>query len=223
MATVILFNKPFQVLSQFSDRGDQPGSAESAATTTAGNAARPRRATLADHLQAPAFRVAGRLDYDSEGLLLLTDDGALQQQITHPRHKLWKTYWAQVEGRPNQEQIAALQAGVTLRDGPTLPARVRAMEPPTTLWPRDPPVRMRLTVADSWLEISIREGRNRQIRRMTAAVGLPTLRLIRVAIGDWTLEGLSPGAHRRLTVHPPRKRSGAKTGGDQSRRRRQKP
>ena len=204
MATVILFNKPFQVLSQFSDRSDHPAASAAAST---GDTRQPARATLADYLQAPGFRVAGRLDFDSEGLLLLTDSGALQQQITHPRHKLWKTYQVQVEGTPDAAQIAALQAGVTLRDGPTLPARVHVIGTPAQLWPRTPPVRSRLTVSDSWLEISIREGRNRQVRRMTAAVGLPTLRLIRTRIGDWSLEGLAPGAHRRLTVHAPQQRA----------------
>jgi 23S rRNA pseudouridine2457 synthase len=203
MATVILFNKPFQVLSQFSDRSDHPRASAAAST---GGALPAARATLANYLQAPGFRVAGRLDFDSEGLLLLTDSGALQQQITHPRHKLWKTYQVQVEGIPDPEQIAALQAGVTLRDGPTLPARVRRIDAPAQLWPRSPPVRSRLTVSDSWLEISIREGRNRQVRRMTAAVGLPTLRLIRTQIGDWSLEGLAPGAQRRLTVHAAQQR-----------------
>lgn len=186
MATLILLNKPFQVLSQFSDR--ESGSS---------------RATLADYLQAPSFRVAGRLDYDSEGLLLLTDDGQLQQQIANPRHKLWKTYWVQVEGIADDAALATLISGVELKDGRTLPARARRIAAPQGLWPRDPPVRRRLTVADSWLEISIREGRNRQLRRMTAAVNLPTLRLIRCQVGDWNLEGLAPGEHRRLTVQRP--------------------
>lgn len=185
MANVILINKPFRVLSQFSDRDP---------------AAPNARATLADYLQAPGFRPAGRLDYDSEGLLLLTDDGRLQQQIANPRHKLWKTYWVQVEGEAGESALRQLEAGVTLNDGPALPARVRRIPPPLELWPRQPPVRTRLTVADSWLQISIREGRNRQVRRMTAAVGLPTLRLIRWQVGDWTLAGLAPGAHRRLRV-----------------------
>lgn len=204
MATVILFNKPFQVLSQFSDR-DNPsgpkdmrapaGSSEGKQTAT--------RETLTDYFSAPEFRVAGRLDYDSEGLLLLTDNGQLQQQIANPRHRLWKTYWVQVEGTAEAAQLDALRNGVTLRDGPTLPARVRRIDAPVGLWPRTPPVRTRLTVSDSWLKISIREGRNRQLRRMTAAVGLPTLRLIRYAIGDWTLEGLAPGEHRKITVNAP--------------------
>jgi len=170
------------------------------------------RATLADYLQAHGFRVAGRLDYDSEGLLLLTDDGQLQQQIANPRHKLWKTYWVQVEGIADDAALNTLKNGVVLKDGPTLPARVRRMAEPEGLWPRDPPVRQRLTVADSWLEISIREGRNRQVRRMTAAVNLPTLRLIRYRVGDWTLEGLAPGEHRRLTVHRPGPKVAAERG-----------
>jgi 23S rRNA pseudouridine2457 synthase len=182
MANIILFNKPFRVLSQFSDdRG---------------------RATLGDYFSAPGFRAAGRLDYDSEGLLVLTDDGRLQQQIANPRHKRWKTYLVQVEGTPGERELHQLRQGIELKDGPTLPARVRAIDAPA-LWPRDPPVRQRLNVPDAWLEISIREGRNRQVRRMTAAVGLPTLRLIRTVVGDWSLDGLAPGEHRRLEVHLP--------------------
>jgi len=182
MPWIILFNKPFQVLSQFTDEQG--------------------RATLADYLAAPAFKAAGRLDYDSEGLLLLTDDGVLQQQIANPRHQRWKTYWVQVEGQLTDEALQHLRAGVQLRDGPTLPARARHIDPPD-LWPRLPPVRERKTVVDSWLELGICEGRNRQVRRMTAAVGFPTLRLVRIRIGDWTVEGLQPGAHRRLEVAVP--------------------
>jgi 23S rRNA pseudouridine2457 synthase len=196
MANIILFNKPFRVLSQFSDdRG---------------------RTTLADYLSAPGFRVAGRLDYDSEGLLVLTDDGRLQQQIANPRHKRWKTYLVQVEGVPDASTLEKLRDGVTLNDGPTLPARVRTVSDPG-IWPRVPPVRSRRTVPDSWLELSIREGRNRQVRRMTAAVGLPTLRLVRTAVGDWSLDGLAPGEHRRLEIHMPKPRE---TGRLMSRRRR---
>lgn len=183
MADLILFNKPFRVLSQFSDSGG--------------------RATLADYLTAPGFRVAGRLDFDSEGLLLLTDNGRLQQQIANPRFKLWKTYQVQVEGEIDQQAIARLVAGVQLQDGPTLPARAEPIPPPPDLWPRIPPIRKRLTVPDSWLQLSIREGRNRQVRRMTAAVGFPTLRLVRVQVGDWTLQGLQPGDRRQVVVHPP--------------------
>ncbi len=185
MASLILFNKPYRVLSQFSDdRG---------------------RATLADYLDAPGFRAAGRLDYDSEGLLVLTDDGTLQQQIANPRHKRWKTYLVQVEGEPSSEALTGLREGLLLKDGPTLPARVRAIPAPE-LWPREPPVRERRNIPDTWLELSIREGRNRQVRRMTAAVGLPTLRLVRTQVGDWSLEGLAPGQHRRIEIHMPKRR-----------------
>ncbi|PLW66863.1 pseudouridine synthase [Pseudohalioglobus lutimaris] len=189
MAKIILFNKPFHVLSQFSD-GEG-------------------RSTLADFLRAPGYRVAGRLDYDSEGLLLLTDDGRLQQQIANPRHKRWKTYWVQVEGAIDQTAIDKLCNGLSLKDGPTLPARARPIAPPD-LWPRNPPVRERKSVPDSWLELSIREGRNRQVRRMTAAAGFPTLRLVRHQVGDWSLEGLQPGEHRIETVNLPRESLAAK-------------
>lgn len=182
MALVILFNKPFRVLSQFTDEQG--------------------RETLADYLSAPGCRAAGRLDYDSEGLLLLTDDGALQQHIANPRHKRWKTYRVQVEGMISDEALQRLSAGVELKDGATLPARARRITPPE-LWPRVPPVRERKSVPDSWLELSIREGRNRQVRRMTAAVGYPTLRLVRTRVGDWSLEALQPGQHRQLDVHMP--------------------
>jgi 23S rRNA pseudouridine2457 synthase len=181
MAQIILFNKPFRVLSQFTDSDG--------------------RATLADYLKAPGFRVAGRLDYDSEGLLLLTDDGHLQQQIANPRHKQWKTYRVQVEGTVQPGALEQLATGVQLKDGPTRPAKCRAIAEPEGLWPRDPPVRQRQTVTDSWLELSIREGRNRQVRRMTAAVNHPTLRLIRSQIADWSLDGLQPGEFRTVTVH----------------------
>ena len=187
VAQLILFNKPFQVLSQFSDRDPPEG---------------VTRATLADYLQAPGFKVAGRLDYDSEGLLLLTDHGALQQQIANPGFKRWKTYLVQVEGRAEDAQLRELAAGVELADGLSLPARARRVASPE-LWPRDPPIRQRQNVPDSWLEISLREGRNRQVRRMTAAVGLPTLRLVRIRIGDWDLAGLLPGEYRRITINMP--------------------
>lgn len=186
MAELILFNKPYRVLSQFRDRAG--------------------RATLGDYLEAPGFYPAGRLDYDSEGLLLLTDDGALQQRITDPAFKLWKTYLLQVEGTPTPAALQALRSGVSLRDGPTRPARVRPVAPPPWLWPREPPVRERRQRPTQWLEVALREGRNRQLRRMTAAVGLPTLRLLRSAIGDWHLDGLAPGQLRRLRVHLPRDR-----------------
>ena len=174
---LIAFNKPYGVLCQFTDRSVPP------------------RPTLAGFGLPPGVYAAGRLDLDSEGLLLLTDDGALAHRMTDPAHRQVKTYVVQVEGLPTDGQLQALAAGVVLRDGPTRPARVRTIPPPA-LWPRDPPVRARRTVPDAWLELSIGEGRNRQVRRMTAAVGLPTLRLVRVAIGPHRLGGLSPGAWR---------------------------
>jgi 23S rRNA pseudouridine2457 synthase len=179
MSQLILFNKPFRVMSQFSANGD--------------------KTTLADFIDIPKVYPAGRLDYDSEGLLLLTDDGDLQHRISHPQHKLAKTYWVQVEGEPNSAAQQVLRKEVTLNDGPTLPAQVRLLPEPE-LWPRQPPIRIRQSVPTHWLEIIISEGRNRQVRRMTAAVGLPTLRLIRVAIGAWHLENLQPGQWRRLAV-----------------------
>ena len=186
MSPVILFNKPFQVLSQFTDT-DRPHAP---------------RATLAQFMRAPHFRAAGRLDYDSEGLLVLTENGVLQQRITHPRGKLWKCYWVQVEGNINDDACAQLSRGVLLKDGMTLPARARTMTPPS-LWPRVPPIRERKSIPDSWLEISISEGRNRQIRRMTAAVGHPTLRLIRISVGPWHLESLQPGEYRTASSELP--------------------
>ncbi len=148
----------------------------------------------------PRVYAAGRLDHDSEGLLLLTDDGKLNQRLTDPRWKAPKTYLAQVEGIPSEQALAQLRAGVELKDGPTLSAEARAIEPPAWLWPRTPPIRFRKTVPDSWIELTIREGRNRQVRRMTAAVGLPTLRLVRVAIGPYRLDGLQPGEWREVTA-----------------------
>ena len=177
MSRLILFNKPFGVLCQFRGESDQT--------------------TLADFIPQKGVYPAGRLDKDSEGLLLLTDDGKLQARISHPRHKLHKTYRVQVEGDVNDADLAPLRAGITLKDGPTRPARVQRIEPPAALWPRDPPIRVRKSVPDCWLEISISEGRNRQVRRMTAAIGFPTLRLIRVEVGPWRLDGLSPGEYRR--------------------------
>ncbi len=182
MARLILLNKPYGVLSQFTDRGSPTA-----------------RATLSDHVDVPGVYPAGRLDRDSEGLLLLTDDGALQARIADPRFKLAKTYLVQVEGAPDAAALDRLRQGVVLNDGPTRPAEVAAIDPPA-LWPRDPPVRFRKSVPDHWLSLTIREGRNRQVRRMTAAVGLPTLRLVRWRIGDWTLDGLAPGAWREVRV-----------------------
>ena len=176
---LIALNKPFNVLCQFTDSSQPP------------------RATLAGFGLPPDVYAAGRLDYDSEGLLLLTDDGPLAHRLTDPRHKEDKTYWVQVEGTPSDDQLQALRSGVQLNDGPTLPAGVQHLDPPG-LWPRTPPVRFRKTVPDAWLAITLREGRNRQVRRMTAAVGLPTLRLVRVAMGPHRLDGLQPGQWRRI-------------------------
>ena len=176
MNRLLLFNKPFQVLSQFTDR-DRPNAP---------------RDTLARFLNAPGYRAAGRLDYDSEGLLILTNDGGLQDQITNPKHKEWKTYWVQVEGEATPEMCRALEGGVKLKDGVTLPAHCKLLQIPT-IWERNPAIRYRASVPDSWIELSICEGRNRQVRRMTAAVGFPTLRLIRRTIGPYSVEGLAPG------------------------------
>jgi 23S rRNA pseudouridine2457 synthase len=183
MPRLILLNKPFGVLCQFG--------------------ARSARATLADLLDRPGFYPAGRLDAESEGLVALTDDGRLQAHITDPRHKMEKTYWVQVEGMPGPEALEALRRGVDLADGPTRPARVRPIAEPEGLWPRDPPIRFRKAIPTSWLELALREGRNRQVRRMTARVGLPTLRLVRHAIGPWSVAGLAPGQWRQLSVSTP--------------------
>ncbi len=170
---LLLLNKPFDVLTQFHDDAG--------------------RATLKDFVDVPGVYPAGRLDRDSEGLLLLTNDGQLQAQIADPRHKLAKTYWVQVEGTPTEAQLQQLQRGVLLNDGPTLPAQGRLLEPPPDLWPRHRPVRFRQSIPTHWLELVITEGRNRQVRRMTAAVGLPTLRLVRARIGAWSLGGVDAG------------------------------
>jgi 23S rRNA pseudouridine2457 synthase len=177
---LIAFNKPYGVLCQFTDRSQPP------------------RPTLAEFGLPPRVYAAGRLDFDSEGLLLLTDEGALAHRLSDPRHKVDKTYLVQVEGAPDAAAVRQLCSGVVLKDGPTLPAAACRVEAPDWLWPRDPPVRQRLSVADHWLQLSIREGRNRQVRRMTATVGLPTLRLLRIAIGEHRLEGLRPGQWRRI-------------------------
>ena len=178
MSRTILFNKPYGVLSQFTDRGSP---------TT--------RATLSDFVDVAHVYPAGRLDRDSEGLLLLTNDGRLQARVADPRFKLPKTYLVQVEGLPDESVLDQLRTGVTLNDGPTRPASIARIDDPA-LWPRDPPIRVRPSVPDCWLSLTLREGRNRQVRRMTAAVGHPTLRLIRWSIGDWTLADLPPGTWR---------------------------
>lgn len=179
MARLLLFNKPFRVLCQFSGDGD--------------------RETLADYIDAPGFYPAGRLDRDSEGLLLLTDDGPTQHRIASPRHKMGKTYWVQVEGEMSDEALKQLSRGIRLKDEPTRPARARRIPEPPGLWPRHPPIRQRRHIPTSWLELTLYEGRNRQVRRMTAATGHPTLRLIRAAIGPWTLDNLQPGQYH--TTH----------------------
>ncbi len=176
MTRLILFNKPFNVLSQFTDEGSG-------------------RPTLADYIDVPDVYPAGRLDRDSEGLLVLTDNGRQQARIADPKYKMAKTYWAQVEGDPSDADLKPLRDGIKLKDGMTMPAEVKLMDPPD-LWARTPPVRFRKTVPDRWIEITIREGRNRQVRRMTAAAGFPTLRLVRYRVGDWTIDGIENGAWR---------------------------
>lgn len=173
MPRIVLFNKPFRVISQFRESGD--------------------KVTLSAYFSDQALRVAGRLDYDSEGLLILTDDGLLVQKITNPRFTLQKTYWAQVEGELTEKALEQLRTGVVLKDGKTRPAKARLIEEPANLWFREPPIRYRESIPTSWLELTITEGRNRQVRRMTAAVNFPTLRLIRARVGDWALGELKPG------------------------------
>ena len=183
MAKLLLFNKPFGVLSQFTAADGHPG--------------------LADYVNIPEVYPAGRLDRDSEGLLLLTDDGALQAQISSPRFKLEKTYLAQVEGEVTKRALEQLASGITLKDGPTLPAKARQVIEPD-IWPRVPPIRERKNIPTSWIELTIREGRNRQVRRMCAHVGFPVLRLVRRQIGAWSIEGLKPGEHRQMNVASPK-------------------
>jgi 23S rRNA pseudouridine2457 synthase len=178
--TLILFNKPFNVMSQFTDRG------------SAGS----KRRTLSDFIDLPGVYPAGRLDLDSEGLLLLTDDGRLQARIADPKFKLPKTYLVQVEGDADENALEALRRGVDLKDGATRPADVQRIADPD-IWPRDPPIRVRKNIPDCWIKLTIREGRNRQVRRMTAAIGHPTLRLIRWSIGDWAIDDLLPGEWKR--------------------------
>ncbi len=180
MTRVILFNKPFDVLSQFTDKGLE-GS---------------KRRTLSDFIDVPKVYPAGRLDRDSEGLMVLTDDGKLQARIADPRHKMAKTYWVQVEGTPDEAALDVLRKGVKLKDGLTKPAKAQVIDQPENLWPRTPPIRVRKSIPDTWISLTIREGRNRQVRRMTAAVGHPTLRLIRAQIGEWRLDGLESGTWR---------------------------
>ncbi|WP_373477005.1 pseudouridine synthase [Sphingorhabdus sp.] len=183
MPRLILFNKPFGVLPQFTDKGTE-GSP---------------RPTLSQFIDVPGVYPAGRLDMDSEGLMLLTDDGRLQAQISDPKFKMPKSYLVQVEGEVTDEALAALRNCVRLKDGETLPAEAERIDEPE-LWPRDPPIRVRLSVPDSWLKLTIREGRNRQVRRMTAAVGFPTLRLVRWSVGDWMVEGIGQGEWREISL-----------------------
>ncbi|NWF35834.1 pseudouridine synthase [Mariprofundus sp. KV] len=180
--TTLRFNKPYQVLSQFTDETG--------------------RKALADFIDMPGIYAAGRLDRDSEGLLLLTSDGLLQNRISHPDYKLYKIYWVQVDGQISDQALQKLREGVQLKDGMTLPAQVEEIPPPASLWPRDPPIRERAEIPTSWIQIEICEGRNRQVRRMTAAVGFPTLRLIRYAIGPISLEGLNPGEYAEVEEQP---------------------
>lgn len=180
MSRLILFNKPYGVLTQFTDPSGRP--------------------TLADFIKTPHVYAAGRLDSDSEGLVLLTDDGVLQARIAHPRHKLLKTYWVQVEGMPTATDLEPLRKGIDLGDFISRPAEISLIDEPTDLWDRNPPIRYRASIPTSWLKIVISEGKNRQVRRMTAKIGFPTLRLVRWAVGEWMLEKLSPGSWREITI-----------------------
>ncbi|MBV1906192.1 MAG: pseudouridine synthase [Pseudomonadales bacterium] len=171
----LLFNKPFNVLCQFTDKQG--------------------RNTLKDYIKEPGIYPAGRLDFDSEGLVILTNNGRLQHKIAHPENKMSKTYWVQVEGRPSEADLKPIASGILLKDGLTQPAKCRLITPPYLLTPRDPPIRVRKNIPDSWLELTLSEGRNRQVRRMCAAIGFPALRLIRYRIGSWTLDGLAPGTY----------------------------
>lgn len=181
MSKIILFNKPYGVLCQFTDRQGRP--------------------TLADYVDDKDVYAAGRLDKDSEGLVVLTDDGALQHKITDPKNKMEKTYWVQLEGEISDEALQALAKGIELNDGKTRPAKAKRIEQPESLWPRVPPIRERKNIPTSWLELSIKEGRNRQVRRMTAAVGFPTLRLIRYRVGSWTIDGINLGESISIPTH----------------------
>ena len=180
MSRIILFNKPYNVLSQFTDERHVEKSRE----------------TLRQYIPQAGVYPAGRLDRDSEGLLVLTDDGDLNHRLTHPQRKVTKTYWAQVEGTPSERQLAPLIEGIELNDGPCKPARVNLIDTPWQLWPRTPPIRVRKNIPTSWLSLTISEGRNRQVRRMCAAIGFPVLRLIRYRVASWTIDGLSPGCWR---------------------------
>ncbi|MDH5484449.1 MAG: rRNA large subunit pseudouridine synthase E [Gammaproteobacteria bacterium] len=184
MSQLVLFNKPYGVICQFSPDDKHP--------------------SLAEYITIKDVYPAGRLDHDSEGLLLLTDDGKLQHKISHPRNKMAKTYWVQLDNEITDEALEQLRQGVQLKDGPTKPAKARRIEEPTQLWPRTPPIRVRQNIPTCWIELTIKEGRNRQVRRMTAAVGFPTLRLIRYAIGEWNLDNLRPGEHLSININTTR-------------------